>query len=229
MAYSQDYQVGLREYLGKDIRSEALRHLAFAMILATVIVGVLLELGIETILPFYYIGAAGEFAIIIVLFVSGLFRHEFSETTATILLYSFVVCSSITLSLLVWVGLAINPLAIVGAVGTTTIVVLVAYLMADKTYQKIAQIQRLALILVIIFFVVAIIGFFMASGNPMFYLIISAFSAVIFTIYLFIDFARLENRAFNSPALMALWLFYDIIYLLKQLIWIFLALMGDDR
>jgi len=165
--------------------------------------------------------------IIGVLFFTALFRSQFSENTATILLYAFAVCSSITLSLLVYIGLAIDPAIVAGAVGSTTVIVFAAYLYSGHTYRKINQISKFATILVIIFLVVVLLGFFLVSSNPVFYLFISVFGAIIFSIYMFIDFARLENRAFSSPALMALWLFYDIIYLLKQLLMIFIYFFGD--
>jgi len=107
----------------------------------------------------------------------------------------------------VYIGLALDPAIVIGAVGATTVVVLAAYLYSGHTYKKIGQISRIATILVILFLIFGLLGFFIFSINPLFYLIISAFGAVIFSIYMFIDFARLENRAFSSPAFMALWLF----------------------
>jgi FtsH-binding integral membrane protein len=219
------YPTRTRQYTGYDIKVEAYRHLGIALILGTITVALMLYFEIPMFL--YWIGAFGEMIIIGVLFFTALFRSQFSENTATILLYAFAVCSSITLSLLVYIGLAIDPAIVAGAVGSTTVIVFAAYLYSGHTYRKINQISKFATILVIIFLVVVLLGFFLVSSNPVFYLFISVFGAIIFSIYMFIDFARLENRAFSSPALMALWLFYDIIYLLKQLLMIFIYFFGD--
>ncbi|MFX0014399.1 MAG: Bax inhibitor-1 family protein [Promethearchaeota archaeon] len=221
------YRMETRQYTGYDIKIEAYRHLGIALMLATITVGIMLWLDVP--LALYWVGSAGEFIIIMILLFSGLFRTQFSESTATILLYSFAVCSSITLSLLVYIALALDVALVVGAVGTTTIVVLAAYLFSGHTYKRINQITKLVIVLVICFFILLLFGLFFYSADPVFYLIISLFGAAIFSIYMFLDFARLENRAFSSPALMALWLFYDIIYLLKELLLIFIYLFGGSR
>jgi FtsH-binding integral membrane protein len=145
------------------------------------------------------------------------------------MLYAFAICSSVTLSLLVYIGLLLDPVIVAGAVGSTTVVVFAAYLYSDRTYRKISQLSKIVTILVILFLIFGLLGLFMFSNDPLFYLIISIFGALIFSIYMFIDFARLENRAFSSPALMALWLFYDIIYLLKELLMVFIYLFGFER
>jgi FtsH-binding integral membrane protein len=219
------YPTRTREYTGYDIKVEAYRHLGIALILGTITVGLMLFLDIPVFL--YWIGAFGEMIIISVLFFAALFRSQFSESTATFLLYTFAICSSITLSLLVYIGLALDPVIVAGAVGATTIVVFAAYLYSGHTYKKINQISKIATILVILFLVISLLGLFLLSRDPVFYLLISVFGAVIFSIYMFIDFARLENRAFSSPAFMALWLFYDIIYLLKELLMVFIYLFID--
>ncbi len=224
---SYQYRARTREYVGYDIKVDAYRHLGIALLLATITVGVMLWLDIPIFL--YYLGAAGEFIIIMILLFTALFRSQLSESTATILLYSFAICSSITLSLLVYIALAFDIAIVVGAVGSTSVVVLAAYLFSGHTYQRINQISKLAIILVICFLILTLFGFFIFSANPLFYFIISLFGAVIFSIYMFIDFARLENKAFSSPALMALWLFYDIIYLLKQFFMIFIYMFGGSR
>lgn len=219
------YPTRTREYTGYDIKVEAYRHLGIALILGTITVGLMLFLDIPVFL--YWIGAFGEMIIISLLFFAALFRSQFSESTATFLLYTFAICSSITLSLLVYIGLALDPVIVAGAVGATTIVVFAAYLYSGHTYKKINQISKIATILVILFLVISLLGLFLLSRDPVFYLLISVFGAVIFSIYMFIDFARLENRAFSSPAFMALWLFYDIIYLLKELLMVFIYLFID--
>lgn len=221
------YKPSTKEYVGYDVKVEAYRHLGIALILASITVGIMLWLDVPMI--FYWIGSAGEFIIIMILLFTALFRSQLSESTATILLYSFAICSSITLSLLVYIALALDVALVAGAVGTTTIVVLAAYLFSGHTYKRINQITKLVIILVICFFILVLFGFFFFSADPMFYLIISVFGAVIFSIYMFLDFARLENRAFSSPALMALWLFYDIVYLLKELLMIFIYLFAGSR
>ena len=225
MSYYQRYET--REYTGYDIKTEAYRHLGMAFVLSTIVVSIMIYLDVPLLL--YYIGSFGEFVIILVLLFGGLFRVNFSESTATILLYSFATCSSITLSLLVWIGLALDPLIVAGPVGITTVVTLGAYYFSGQTYEKLGSLSKIATILVIIFLIVGLLGLFFLSNDPVFYLLISAFGAGIFSLYLFIDMARLENRAFSSPALMALWIFYDIIYLLKELLYIFIYLFGFSR
>lgn len=222
MAYNTYY--GIKELSGYDIKTEAYRYLSMALFIATLTVAIMISLGVP--MELYYLGSAGEFIIIIILLFSGLFRIQFSERTATILLFSFAVCSAITLSLLVMIGIYLDPIIIAGPVGITTIIVLAAYYFSGQTYKKIDTISRIAVFLAIGFIIISLLGLFLFSSNPIFYLIVSAFGAVIFSIYLFIDMARLENRAFTSPALMALWLFYDIIFLLKELIIIFLYIFG---
>jgi FtsH-binding integral membrane protein len=221
------YGAETRQYTGYDLKTEAYRHLSIALILASITVGVMLWLDVPILI--YWIGSAGEFIIIMILLFSALFRSQFSESNATILLYAFAVCSSITLSLLVYIALALDVALVVGAVGSTTVVVLAAYLFSGYTYKRINQITKLVIILVICFFVLMLFGFFFFSSDPLFYIIISGLGALIFSIYLFLDFARLENRAFSSPALMALWIFYDIIYLLKELLLIFIYLFVGGR
>lgn len=221
------YETRTREYVGYDIKVEAYRHLGIALLIASITVGVMLWLGVR--IEIYWIGAIGEFIIIMILLFSALFGSQLSESTATILLYSFAICSAVTLSLLVAIGLYLDPAIVVGAVGSTTVVILAAYLFSGRTYKKINQITTITFILVIGFLILALFGFFLFSENGLFYLILSVFGAIIFSIYMFLDFARLENRAFTSPALMALWLFYDIIYLLKELLLIFIYLFGGSR
>ncbi|UCE13738.1 MAG: US12 family protein [Candidatus Heimdallarchaeota archaeon] len=221
------YETRTTEYVGYDIKAEAYRHLGIALLIASITVGVMLGLGVP--IEIYWVGAIGEFIIIMILLFSALFGSQFSESTAAILLYSFAVCSAITLSLLVAIGLYLDPAIVVGAVGSTTVVAMAAYLFSGRTYERISQITRITFILVIMFLIFAMLGFFLFSENGLFYLIISVFGAIIFSIYMFLDFARLENRAFTSPALMALWLFYDIIYLLKELLLIFIYLFGGSR
>ncbi|NHJ02930.1 MAG: hypothetical protein EAX86_12410 [Candidatus Heimdallarchaeota archaeon] len=225
MSYYSGYKY--REYSDYNIKTEAYRHLAIAFILSSITVGLMFLLGVPIVL--YYIGTIGELLIIGILFFAALFRSEFSESTATLLLYAFTVCSSITLSFLLWIGLAIDPLIVVGAVGVTSVVVLLAYLFSGQTYARIGQLSKIIVILVILFLIISIFGLFITSADPVFYFLISLFGAIIFSLYMFIDFARLENKAFSSPALMALWIFYDIIYLLKELLVIFLYLFGGNR
>ncbi len=171
MAYA--YEIQTREWSGYDIKAEAYKHLGFALTISSITVFIMLSLGIDTILPLYWIGSGGEFIIIIILFFGILFGSGFSESTATILLYAFAVCSSITLSLIVYIALALDPAIVVGAVGTTTVVTFLAYLFSGQIYKRINQISKIAVVLVIGFFIFALIGFFTLSANPVFYLIIS--------------------------------------------------------
>jgi len=145
------YKPSTKEFVGYDIKVEAYRHLGVALIFASITVGIMLWLDVPMI--FYWIGSAGEFIIIMILLFTALFRSQLSESTATILLYSFAICSSITLSLLVYIALALDVALVAGAVGTTTIVVLAAYLFSGHTYKRINQITKLVILLVICFFV----------------------------------------------------------------------------
>ena len=70
---------------------------------------------------------------------------------------------------------------------------------------------------------------FIFSDNPLFYLVISGAGALLFAVFMYMDFARLERREFSSPAMMALMLFYDIIYFIKYLLELFVMIMGERR
>ncbi|MFW9777898.1 MAG: Bax inhibitor-1 family protein [Candidatus Heimdallarchaeota archaeon] len=221
--YPQQYRTQPRY----DIKVEAYRQLGIALLLGTMTVAVMVYLSVPTAL--YWMGTIGEMLIIGILFFGMLFGTQFSENTAAILLYSFAICSSVTLSLIVYIGLFLEPAIVAGAVGSTTIVVLAAYLYSGSTINKIGSLMKIVTILVIFFLIFALLGFFLFSSDPMFFFIFSVFGAIIFSIYIFIDFARLENRMFSSPSLMALWLFYDIVYFLRQILMVLIYMFGGSR
>jgi FtsH-binding integral membrane protein len=200
----------------RDIRLEAYRHLSQSLILASVLVAFLIQMGIEKILGLLFLGLVGELGIFFYLYLARITHKPHNEATATFLLYLFVVCSSVTLSLFVWAALQISPLMIYGSIGITAVIILLAYLNADRTYKHIGVLTKSVIVLISLFFSLFMLIFIFARSNPIFYLLSSLFNATIFSIYIFIDLARLEKRDFTSPALMALWLFFDIVLLLKQ-------------
>ncbi len=203
-------------YYIRDIRIEAYRHLAQSLIFASILVAILIQMGIEKILGLLFLGVIGELGIFFYLYLARITHKPHNETATTFLLYAFVVCSSISLSLFVWAALQVSPLVVAGSVGITAVVVMFAYLNADRTYKHIDSLLRSVIVLVSLFFSLFLMIFILDSDNPIFYFLSSLFNATIFCIYIFIDFSRLEKRDFHSPALMALWLFFDIVLLLKQ-------------
>ncbi len=239
MGYNQPYggygQYG--NYSGVDIKQVAYRHLSVAMMIATFVV---LAINIifynkatsPALLGLYVIGSIVEFGVIIVLLFAGLFRKQFSESTATILLYVFAVASSITLAFMVdyYLQTLTNGAFIVTLTfGISTVVIFGIYTYTSVNKPDTTGLQRIMFFVVIAFLILFLIGFFIFSGSPLFYLVISGFGALIFAIYMYIDFARLERRQFSSPAMMALWLFYDIIFFIQYLLQFLAMFMGQQR
>jgi hypothetical protein len=202
-----------------DMRIAAYRHLMFSFILATLIVIYMINLGIEKIASLYLLGAIGELFVFFYLFFARITHKKLNEVSAAILLYTFVVCSSVTLSLVIYLAFKVNPVMAAGALTACTIVVIFAYLSSYRVYKHIPTLTKIVTVLIEVFFAFIFIGYLLLSDNPYYYLFSSLFSSIIWAIYLFIDFSRLENRDFRSPAIMALWVFFDLVYLLKESLW----------
>ena len=238
MGYNQNpygYQQQRPAYgVGADFKQIAYRHLATALIIATVVV-----LGFNLIYAngsppiwLYVIGSVVEGGIIFVLFFSALFRHQFAESTALVILNVFAVASSLTLAYMVYIilGAYSNGLFIVTltfGVASVTVFGIYAYTSANKP--DVSGMYKWVMIAAIAFIVFALIGMFIFSDNPLFYLVISGAGALLFAVFMYMDFARLERREFSSPAMMALMLFYDIIYFIKYLLELFVMIMGERR
>ena len=202
---------------GYDPKVIAYRHLTIALLISTVVVAFVLFFGADY--PWlYYIGAAGETLFIFGLFFASLFRINFSESTATIILNLFAIFSSITLGYMIYIISYTDVMVVFYAFGATGIVVFGIYAYTSTQKPDVSGMYKKVLVLTIAFLIFAFLGIFFLSNSPWYYLVISGVGAFLFALYMYMDFARLERREFNSPAMMALWLFYDIIYFLKYML-----------
>ena len=127
------------------------------------------------------------------------------------------------------ISLGVHPAAAFLTFGITGVVVFSIWTYTRINKPDVSGMYKTVMILSIIFIVFAILGIFLWSGLEIFWLIISGVGALLFAVYMFMDFARLERMEFNSPAMMALWLFYDIIYFMKYLLMFLMQIMGNDR
>lgn len=222
------YQQPAPSQYGYDPKVIAYRHLTIAMLISTVVVAFVLFLGYNY--PWLYIiGAAGEGIFIFGLFFAALFNVNFSESTATLILNLFAIFSSITLGFLVYMIAYTDVMVVFYAFATTGIVVFGIYAYTSTQRPDVSGMYKTVLVLSIAFLIIAVLGIFFWTNSPWYYLFISGFGAFLFALYMYIDFARLERREFNSPAMMALWLFYDIIYFLKYILIFFYEMSAMNR
>lgn len=233
--YNQPYYGNT--YSGVDLKQIAYRHLTVALLIATFVVMAINIIFYNTpndpvLLALYGVGTIVEIGIIFVLLFAGLFRKQFSESTSTMLLYVFAVASSIALAYMVdlYLTVLVNGAFIVTLTfGIATVVVFGSYAYTSANKPDTTGLSRMMFWIVIAFLVVSLVGFFIWSGSPLFYLAISGIGALIFAVFIYIDFARLERRQFTSPAMMALWLFYDIIFFIQYLLQFLALFMGQSR
>ncbi|MHA1990655.1 MAG: Bax inhibitor-1 family protein [Candidatus Hodarchaeales archaeon] len=224
--YSQKYEPA-HDY---DPREVAYRHLATAMLISTVVVGLMTLFPYQDLFAIYAVGSIVEIGIIFLLLFAGLFRKQFSESTALTILIVFAVASSITLGFLVNITLTdlSNGTAIVfGTFGLAGIVIFGIWTYTKTRKPDVSGMYKWVMIASLIFIIFAFFGMFFLANFPLFYLIISGVGALLFAVYMYIDFARLERYEFDSPAMMALWLFYDIIFFIKYLLMLMIQLFGD--
>ena len=114
----------------------------------------------------------------------------------------------------------------VSAIFITAIILITAILSSKDTLEHINTFFSLILGFFGLGLVVWLVAIAVQDFYGIFYLIGGGISATILSLYLFIDFARLESNSYDSPSIMALWIFYDIIFLFKQLL--ASSLMGKD-
>ncbi|MHA2366157.1 MAG: Bax inhibitor-1 family protein [Candidatus Hodarchaeales archaeon] len=224
MVYRYERPRPTHEFSAKDM---VYRHLSLALFLSFTVVGAMVLFDVP--IWVYYIGSAVEFGIIILLVISSLFRQQFSESTALLILNVFAVATGITLGMLVKVLLILEPIVVVYAFGTAGITVFSMFAYTSAQKPDVAGWYKPVMIITILFLVFAFLGMFIFAGSPLFYLIVSGFGAFLFAIFLYMDLARLSRNEFHSPAMMALWLFYDIIFLLKYLLMFFYHLVASDN
>jgi FtsH-binding integral membrane protein len=240
MGYNRNSRYGYGRndyYSGQDLKALAYRHLSISLSIAAFIVLAINVIFYDdyanpTLVTLYFIGSAVELVILIMLTIASLFRKQFSESTATIILNVFVVASSIVLAFMVNVYLKVlnNGMFVVtltfGIAAVTTFGIY-AYTSINKP--DTTRLQKYMMFVSIFFIIFIFLGFFIWSQSPIFYLVLSGFGALIFAIYMFIDFARLERGQFSSPAMMALYLFIDIIYFIQYLLQFLAMILGDRR
>lgn len=225
--YSQQYEPSY-DY---DPREVAYRHLATSMIIATIVIGLMTLFPYQDLFVIYAIGSLVELGVIFLLLFAGLFRKQFSESTALTILIVFAVASSITLGFIVNIALSDLPngMAIVfGTFGLSGVVIFGIWGYTKTNKPDVSGMYKWVMIASIIFILFAFFGIFFLADWNMFYLIISGVGALLFAVYMYMDFARLERYEFNSPAMMALWLFYDIIFFIKYLLMFMIQLFGDN-
>lgn len=216
-------------HYGSYLKEQAYKHLSIALFLSFFAVGIMVLAfpNPADAIPLYGIGAMVEFGIIMILFFSAIFGKQFSESTATIILNVFAVATGITLGFMVNIALGLNPMIVVYTFGVAGITIFSIYAYTSINKPDTSALQRRVMVFAILFMIVAFIGIFIWSNSPIFWLIFSGAGALLFAVFMYIDFARLERQEFNSPAMMALWLFYDIIFFIKYLLMFFMHLMGD--
>lgn len=229
--YSQQRQP---YYSGVDLKQVAYRHLTVALLIATAVVLVFNFIYLNQAPPIwlYMIGSVVEGGIILLLLFSALFRKQFSESTALIILNVFAVASSLTLAYMVNLiakaytnGLDIVTLTF----GIAAVVTFGIYAYTSANKPDVSGMYKWVLIASIIAIVFALVGVIFFSSNPLVNLLISGVFALLFAVFMYMDFARLERREFSSPAMMALMLFYDIIYFVKELLIFLTMIMGERR
>ena len=108
-----------------------------------------------------------------------------------------------------------------------TVFAIYAYTSANKP--DVSGMYKGVMIFSILFIIVMLLGFIFFSNNWLFNLVISGVGAILFAVYMYMDFARLERREFSSPAMMALFLFIDIIYFIEYLLQFLTLIMGERR
>ena len=224
-------------YSGQDLKAIAYRHLTIAMTIAAFVILAVNVIFFNdyqnpTLVVLYIIGSVVEIGILVVLFFAGLFRKQFSESTATLILNVFAVASSLSLAFLMvyYMSALTNGIFIVTLTfGISAVVIFGNYAYTSINKPDTSGLQRIMFFVVIAFLIVSLLGFFIFSKSGLFYLIISGVGALIFAIYMYIDFARLERREFSSPAMMALMLFIDIIYFIEYLLQFLAMLMGNSN
>ena len=224
--YSNQYE---EEYY-YDPRAVAYRHLMIAMAIATVTIGLMTLFPVQDLLVVYSIGSIVEMGIIFLLFFAAIFRKQFSESTAVIILNVFAVASAITLGFMVNLILKYGDPAVVFltfGIAFVTIFAIWGYTSTRKP--DVSGMYKGVMIFAIVFILFSFLGMFLLADWPFFYLIVSGGGALLFAIFMYMDFARLERMEFNSPAMMALWLFYDIIFFIKYLLMFLMAASGMSR
>ena len=215
-------------YYGENLKQTAYRHLATALLISAVCI-----LAINIFAPpieIYYFASLVEGLIIFGLFFSALFRFQFSESTALLILNIFAIASSVTLGYLVYIVtnvLADGTFIVFLTFGVAGVTVFGIYTYTSINKPDTTALQKRVLIFALIFIIFSFFGIFFLSGYSTFYLVYSGLGALLFALFMYIDFARLERQEFASPAMMALMLFYDIIYFIKYLLYFFIAASSD--
>ncbi|OLS21838.1 MAG: hypothetical protein HeimC3_33600 [Candidatus Heimdallarchaeota archaeon LC_3] len=223
--YSNQYE----EQYDYDPRAVAYRHLMVAMAIATVVIGIMTLFPLKDLIVIYSIGSMVEMGIIFLLLFATLFRKQFSESTAIIILNVFAVASAITLGFIVNYALGEAPAVVFMTFGIAFVTIFAIWAYTSTRKPDVSGMYKGVMIFAIIFILFSFLGIFFLQNWPFFYLIVSGGGALLFALFMYMDFARLERMEFNSPAMMALWLFYDIIFFIKYLLMFFLAMSGMSR
>lgn len=218
---------------GAYYREMAYRHLATALFISFLAIGAMAYFfpidanGVisGTAFAIYGIGSLVEMGIIFFLLISMLFgRNQFSEGTALLILNIFAVATGLTLGFMVNIALFLDPMIIVYTFGTAGITVFSIYAYTSTRKPDVSGLYKKVMIFAILFMIFGFFGIFFLAGSPLFMLLFSGIGALLFAVFMYLDFARLERNEFRSPAMMALWLFYDIIFFIKYLLMFFIHL-----
>ncbi|MCH8907008.1 MAG: Bax inhibitor-1 family protein [Candidatus Heimdallarchaeota archaeon] len=143
-----------------------------------------------------------------------------NEITIERLYYLFVGSSSALLGFTIQSYLAIEggSTIVLGAVGITTLIVAYTYNRARTKNPDLNQLSSRLFPLSIVFIVLLIGSWFIQVGS-IFMIFFSLFGAILFSLYLYFDFARVMQGAIRSPARSAWRLYWDILLIFRYLLY----------
>lgn len=210
------YQVNI-DYL----KQQVLEKLSLGLIIATIISGLVVFTNASSI--FIILAFGGEIISIIGYFFAR------NERTIESLYYIFVASSATILGYVFQSVLAIlsNGIQIITLTfGITAVVVGFFYYRASTRTVDTNSLGRKLMPFGIIFIVLLIASLFISFG-ALGYLLFSIFGAVLFSLYLYFDLGRLENKQYTSPARMAWSIYWDILIVFQYILEILVMLMGE--
>ncbi len=151
-----------------------------------------------------------------------------NENTIETLYYLFVGSSSVLLGFTFEfiLSTATNGSDIIAiAIGITSLIVGGAYYYTSTRRPDVSNMARWLFPLGLIFILIFVITIFIQIGSLGMFLL-SIFGAILFSLYLYYDFARLMRGQLTSPARMAWSLYWDILLVFRFILNIVYYLMG---
>ncbi len=152
------------------------------------------------------------------------------ESTIRTLFYLFVVSSAIllggTLAEFFSFGF-IGQLLVAGAMALTAAIVGGIYVYVTRHNPNVSGLYKF-LIIGGIFLIVFLVASFFISFGEIVWLVVSAFAAVLFSLYLLFDLSRLINQQFFSPSRMAWNLYWDILLIFRWILYLLYYLLASS-